>query len=184
MDEDRPQIVEYVVPGSSKIIKTEGDQVLLSVHILKRFKDHFIRKVNKMKLTVREVKIDKENYVDANERKNQLEEALKKNKETLLSWCNTHFSEVFKAWAHLKALRVHVESILRFGIPPDYVTVIIKPSKPSSEKNLRKRLDERFAEYGSVHIADKGNEDIPGFNATEKFYPYVNLEMDLNYTRD
>ena len=78
--EERPQVVEYVVPGSSRPIKTEGDQILLAVNILKRFKDDFIRKVNKMKLTVREVKIDKESYVDGNERKNQLENDLRRQR--------------------------------------------------------------------------------------------------------
>lgn len=181
--EERPQVVEYVVPGSSRAIKTEGDQTLLAVNILKRFKDDFIRKVNKMKLTVREVKIDKESYVDGNERKNQLENDLRRQRETLSTWCQTHFSEAFKAWAHLKALRVHVESILRFGIPPDYVTAIIKLHKPGFEKKLRQKLEETFSEYGSVHIQDK-NDDVPGFSSAEKFYPYVYLEMDLNYSKD
>jgi V-type H+-transporting ATPase subunit C len=36
------------------------------------------------------------------------------------------FSDTFQAWVHLKALRVHVESVLRYGLPPDFVSAAIK----------------------------------------------------------
>lgn len=44
----------------------------------------------------------------------------------MYQWCQTNFTEVFIAWAHLKALRIHVESILRFGLPADYVGAVVK----------------------------------------------------------
>jgi len=83
----------------------------------------------------------------------------------------------------LKALRVHVESILRFGLPADYVGAVIKPAKISLEKKLRAALEVPFAQHGSVHMQDVKDE-IAGFSTNEKFYPYVYLEMDLNYCKE
>jgi V-type H+-transporting ATPase subunit C len=36
------------------------------------------------------------------------------------------FSDTFQAWTHLKALRIFVESVLRYGLPPEFVSAVIK----------------------------------------------------------
>jgi hypothetical protein len=33
----------------------------------------------------------------------------------LIRYCRTNFAEAFVAWIHLKAIRVFVESVLRYG---------------------------------------------------------------------
>jgi V-type H+-transporting ATPase subunit C len=37
--------------------------------------------------------------------------------EQLTQWCRQNFAEAFIAWAHLKAIRLFVESVLRYGLP-------------------------------------------------------------------
>jgi hypothetical protein len=37
-----------------------------------------------------------------------------------------NFGEVFSAWMHLKMLRLHVESILRYGLPPTFLSCILQ----------------------------------------------------------
>jgi len=181
-DRGRPSVVAYVVPGSCKRISEEGDQCLLRVHLLRAFKDLFKQEAAKHHVTVREVKIDTENK-SGEEKYNDLKKELSGKKNRLFQWCQTNFTEVFTAWAHLKALRIHVESILRFGLPADYVGAVIKPHKISHEKKLRGALEVPFAQHGSVHMQDM-KDDIPGFSSNEKFYPYVYLEMDLNYCKE
>ena len=44
----------------------------------------------------------------------------------ILRWCKTNLSEAFIAWTHLKALRVHAESILTYGLPVNYRAMLIK----------------------------------------------------------
>lgn len=46
----------------------------------------------------------------------------------LFRLARTNFGEVFSAWVHLKALRVFVESVLRYGLPPDFTAVSIAVS--------------------------------------------------------
>jgi V-type H+-transporting ATPase subunit C len=36
------------------------------------------------------------------------------------------FADIFQAWTHLKALRIFVESVLRYGLPPDFISAVIK----------------------------------------------------------
>ncbi len=39
---------------------------------------------------------------------------------------NTNFGEVFAAWIHVKVLRLHVESILHYGLPPTFLSVVLE----------------------------------------------------------
>mmetsp|Transcript_38665 Transcript_38665/g.66381 ORF Transcript_38665/g.66381 Transcript_38665/m.66381 type:complete len:354 (-) Transcript_38665:225-1286(-) len=130
----RPSVIEYVVPGSLKRVSEEGDQCLLCVTLLKSFKELFKQEASKHHVTVREVKIDKENYKSGNEKYQEMKKEMKEKQSKLFQWCQANFTEVFVAWTHLKCLRVHVESILRFGLPPEFVAAVLKPVKISQEK--------------------------------------------------
>lgn len=44
----------------------------------------------------------------------------------LVRLCKANFGEVFAAWMHVKALRVFVESVLRYGLPPDFQPMVVK----------------------------------------------------------
>lgn len=44
----------------------------------------------------------------------------------LLRLCKTNFGEVFSAWIHIKAQRVFIDAVLRYGLPPDFRGMLIK----------------------------------------------------------
>ena len=44
----------------------------------------------------------------------------------LLRLSRTNFSEAFQVLIHLKVVRLFVESVLRYGLPAEYVGVVIK----------------------------------------------------------
>ena len=48
-------------------------------------------------------------------------------------WCISYFSEAYRAWIHLKTIRVFVESVLRYGLPPKMVAMLIKPGRHEGE---------------------------------------------------
>ena len=64
----------------------------------------------------------------------------------LLDWCKTAYSEVFGSWMHLVAVRLFVESILRYGLPPSFVPVVVKPHARTlaHPKALRGMLADQF----------------------------------------
>jgi len=51
-------------------------------------------------------------------------------------------------WIHLKALRLFVESVLRYGLPVNFQAAIIKPQKKGS-KRLRETLDNLYSHLNS-----------------------------------
>lgn len=44
----------------------------------------------------------------------------------LLRLSRTNFSEAYQLLVHLKAVRVFVESVLRYGLPAEYSGVVVK----------------------------------------------------------
>lgn len=104
----------------------------------------------------------------------------------------TNFGEVFQAWTHLKSLRVFVESVLRYGLPPDFVGFTIKP-KPKQDKKI---LDILTAQYGYLggspnnrhghggQTEETSAEDaaVLGFNDKD-YRPFVYFTLRLDIER-
>lgn len=52
---------------------------------------------------------------------------LKQARTTAVRWCKAHFGEVYSAWLHLKVIQAFVESVLRYGLPVDFVSFFVQP---------------------------------------------------------
>ncbi|XP_036288465.1 V-type proton ATPase subunit C 2 isoform X2 [Pipistrellus kuhlii] len=101
----------------------------------------------------------------------------------LLRWLKVNFSEAFIAWVHLKALRVFVESVLRYGLPVNFQAVLLQPHKKSSTKRLREVLNSVFRHLDEVAAASMLDAavDIPGLQLNNQdYYPYVYFRIDLS----
>ncbi|NWH75353.1 VATC2 ATPase, partial [Piaya cayana] len=100
----------------------------------------------------------------------------------LLRWLKVNFSEAFVAWIHVKALRVFVESVLRYGLPVNFQAMLLQPNK-KSVKRLRDVLNVVFKhldEVAAASIMDPGM-DIPGLQlSNQEYYPYVYFKIDLS----
>lgn len=57
--------------------------------------------------------------------------------------------QAFSAWIHICAIRLFVESILRYGLPPRFLAVLMKPS-PKGVSKLRKALASTFGSKGEL----------------------------------
>lgn len=51
-------------------------------------------------------------------------------KTELLRLARTNFSEAFQTLVHLKVVRLFVESVLRYGLPANYVGIVVKVPPP------------------------------------------------------
>ncbi|NXM79021.1 VATC2 ATPase, partial [Serilophus lunatus] len=100
----------------------------------------------------------------------------------LLRWLKVNFSEAFVAWIHVKALRVFVESVLRYGLPVNFQAMLLQPNR-KSVKRLRDVLNVVFKhldEVAAASIMDPG-VDIPGLQlSNQEYYPYVYFKIDLS----
>lgn len=118
--------------------------------------------------------------------------------------CRRKYSQLFSIWMHLKvcvdwvrtnlgpgadessrvlqAIRVFVESVLRYGLPVNFVCALLQPVKDSDSK-LHSALSKEFADnsfddfMGGGDLGDFGAAAAMGggFGADEDFYPYIFL---------
>jgi V-type H+-transporting ATPase subunit C len=77
----------------------------------------------------------------------------------LVRWIKVNFSEAFTAWIHVKALRVFVESVLRYGLPVNFQAVLMHPNKKSM-KRLREVLNQMYAHLDSSGSSNPKNADV------------------------
>ncbi|KAJ1929923.1 Vacuolar ATP synthase subunit C [Tieghemiomyces parasiticus] len=137
-------LTQMVVPRSSREIATDNDYTLYGVTVFQRVAEEFGAKCRDHKYIVRDFRFDPDQ--EQNDR-SALLAAQSEEKElqtTLTQWAHASFGEAFASWIHIKALRVFVESVLRYGLPPDFIAALIKP-KPKTEMKLRDSLVARYA---------------------------------------
>lgn len=90
------------------------------------------------------------------------------------------FGEAYIAWVHTKALRLFVESVLRYGLPVNFVTILLKP-KPKHYSKLRTTLGATYAHLDAN--ASQGDVEIPSMAIASEigaYYPYVNVDVRLS----
>lgn len=104
----------------------------------------------------------------------ELESKIKKLSKSLSTRCYLLFSELYIACLHLKVMRVYIDGVLRFGIPPMFVMSIIEPGK-GYEKKVIDNLTKQFTEPG--HEDMYGNKEKIG--DTEDFFPFVIMYLSI-----
>jgi len=170
------RLTQYVVPRSSVCLLEEADACLFRVVLFKRMADAFKTAASDAGFQVREWVAPVEGETSMEQRKETLERELAAKKAELLDWCKTAYSEVFGSWMHLVAVRLFVESILRYGLPPSFVPVVVKPHARTlaHPKALRGMLADQF---GRSQVHWKDDEDAaPG---AEEAYPYVSFTLNM-----
>jgi V-type H+-transporting ATPase subunit C len=101
----------------------------------------------------------------------------------LIRWCTTTYTEIFSAWLHLKAVRLYVESVLRYGLPFSAQAALLEPHR-GKERQLRDVLKNLYGQRLAGNNAaltqqlDPNEPDISGLGAD--FYPYVYLPLNIS----
>ncbi|KAG0697161.1 ATPase V1 complex subunit C [Suillus ampliporus] len=130
------RLANMVVPRSSSPITSDSEYTLFGVVIFKRVHDEFVQKCRENKFIVRDFVYSEEQIAKQEE---ELEIADTTEKELwteLLRLSRTNFSESFQILVHLKILRLFVESVLRYGLPANYVGLAIRPEPKYTKKTL------------------------------------------------
>ncbi|XP_068421269.1 V-type proton ATPase subunit C 2 [Eschrichtius robustus] len=173
---------DMVVPRSTKLIAEDNEGGLFTVTLFRKVIDDFKTKAKENKFTVREFYYDEKEIKREREEMTRLLLDKKQQYGPLLRWLKVNFSEAFIAWIHIKALRVFVESVLRYGLPVNFQAVLLQPHKKSSTKRLREVLNSVFRhldEVAATSILDASVE-IPGLQlSNQDYFPYVYFHIDL-----
>ncbi|XP_061804979.1 V-type proton ATPase subunit C 1-A-like [Nerophis lumbriciformis] len=174
-------LAEMVVPRSSNLLFEDNDSGLFSVTLFLKAIDDFKHKARENKFSVRDFQYNEGEMKADKEEMTRLSTDKKKQFGPLVRWLKVNFSEAFIAWIHIKALRVFVESVLRYGLPVNFQAMLLQPSKKTTKK-LREVLNELYKHLDSsaAAIIDSAM-DIPGLNLSQQeYYPYVYYKIDCN----
>ncbi|CCI43247.1 unnamed protein product [Albugo candida] len=178
-----------VVPNSSRKIYAEGDTMLYTVTILKGkyqrghvdpagdfeqgsvvdYVEDFKSRAREKRFIVREFNFDSTSHASNEEAISQLEAEVDRLRIGLIRWCKAHFGETFIAWMHIKVIRVFVESVLRYGLPVNFVVILYHPHH-GKEKKLKNALNKKYAYLQPKQFSEM---EESGSGTAQEFYSYV-----------
>ncbi|XP_058054144.1 V-type proton ATPase subunit C [Anopheles bellator] len=177
------KITDMIVPRSSQTITQDPDYALCSVTLFKKVVDEFKLHARERKFVVREFVYNEEELAAGKNEITKLVTDKKKQYGTLVRWLKVNFSECFCAWVHVKALRVFVESVLRYGLPVNFQAILIHPNKKST-KRLRDVLQQLYGHLDGSAGSSGGNADnvdIPGLGfGQSEYFPYVYYKLNID----
>ncbi|KAF2967166.1 hypothetical protein GQX73_g6356 [Xylaria multiplex] len=140
-------LAERVVPRSAVELAHDDEFVLYAVTTFKKNGADFQQKCREQKWTPRQYK-----YVEGGkeEEKRELERVAREEKKVwgeALRMVHTGWSESVMIWAHVMALRVFVESVLRYGLPLEFVPALVV-TNPKLAKKVKTALDTAYSYLG------------------------------------
>merc|ERR1719384_1588975 len=103
----------------------------------------------------------------------KLEEDCKRHFDLVKALYKAAWSDTIVSWVHLKAMRIYVESVLRYGMPPRFSAFIVPP-KPTALPVARKSL---AAILGQGQPGAFGGDQKGDGDDDDDFYPYVSLSL-------
>ena len=180
---------DFVVPRSSAIVTEDSDYVAFSVVVFRRIVDDFKASARAKGFQAKDVagtefggeEDPAEDVGIAHTRTDEeatlqkIRNEVEKKRESLNRWCSVSYAEAFSSWIHVTAIRLFVESILRYGLPPQFLPVLIKPNT-KYESQLRKILSSNFAAIGGEHFTEGG---AGGHAGGEELFPFVSFTLSI-----
>lgn len=177
------KLTDMIVPRSSQLITQDQDFGLFNVTLFKKVVDEFKLHAREKKFVVRDFTYNEEELAAGKNEITKLVTDKKKQFGPLVRWLKVNFSECYCAWIHVKALRVFVESVLRYGLPVNFQAILIHPNK-KNQKRLRDVLNQLYGHLdGSAAGSSAGadNVDIPGLGfGQSEYYPYVFYKLGID----
>ncbi|KAJ3127310.1 Vacuolar ATP synthase subunit C [Nowakowskiella sp. JEL0407] len=176
-------LTQMIVPRSSQKIAEDDEYGLFTVTLFQRVVDEFTTKCREKKFIVRDFKWDEARMKEEKKQMADTDASEKELWSTVLRLCKTNFGEVFSCWIHIKALRVYVESVLRYGLPPDFQPILIK-TKPRQDKKVFDTLIAHYSKLGgAANSSGKTDEHIDEnlqiLLGDKEYTPFVFYKINL-----
>lgn len=170
-----------VVPGSAFKIHTEGESSLYGITVLKGMYQcgyyegedfvtgTFVDYIEPFKHAAREKRFTVRDFVfdpaKAGGVETQIEQAkweVQQTLTTIIRWCRAHFGEVYAGWIHLKVIRGFVESVLRYGLPVDFLATFVEPlakKDKAAQKSLTNGISTMREDLRPIKLDAEDDDD-------------------------
>lgn len=170
-------LTKFVVPRSANLIASDAEYLLYGVTLFKKFELEFLAKAREEKWIPRDFE-----YSDAaiEQMKNEFDIAQKEEyslKNDLSRLANVAYADITKCWIHIKYLRAFVESVLRYGLPPEFYCFALK--FPDG-KNIEKGKQECVEKYGYLGGNAFSKDNNGKVLKDSSLHEYANL-VDTDY---
>jgi V-type H+-transporting ATPase subunit C len=120
------ELSPMVVPRSAIKLAADDEFNLFAVTTFKKHSNDFVHKCREKRWTPREYKYKEGGKEEEAKEAEQLAKDEKKLWGEALRLGRTGYSESAMLWIHVLALRVFVETVLRYGLPLDFVCGIVQ----------------------------------------------------------
>lgn len=119
-------LAPMVVPRSANEIASDDEFTLLTVVTFKKHAAEFVHKCREKRWTPRDYKYKEGGKEEEAREVDRLEKDERKLWGESLRLGRTGYSESAMIWIHVLALRVFVETVLRYGLPLDFVCGLVQ----------------------------------------------------------
>lgn len=123
-------LAPMVVPRSATEVAEDDEFTLFSVVVFKKHSAEFVHKIREKRWTPRDYKYKEGGKEEEAKEVNKLEKDERKLWGEALRLARTGYSESAMIWIHVLALRVFVETVLRYGLPLDFVCGLVQVRTP------------------------------------------------------
>lgn len=176
------RLAEFVVPMSAMKFQGLDDKdgnSLWRVVMFRSAIENFKKGCREKRYVVRDFEYSKETFEKLKVQRDKVDEDLDKQQKLITSLYQAAWSDVLIAWMHVKAMRVFVESVLRFGMPASFACFMLRP-KAASQVAARKALADILGKTGSGISGPYGGaskEKQADEEQGEEYYPYVSFSF-------
>lgn len=165
-------LTDFVIPRSASVVAKDAEYVLYTVTLFKKYQVDFIAAAREHKWHPRTDFVYSEENLNELRKEFDLTKATEsKSKNDLIRLAKTAYSDIFSAWFHIKAIRIYVESVLRYGLPPQFDSYVIR-FEGSNVNNVDRAKKELISKFGYL-----GGD---GFSESSNLHEYASL-VDSDY---
>lgn len=178
-----------IVPRSAFLISEDSEFSLYGLAVFKKHAAELSHKAREKRYVPREA-VFTENLAsqEASETKSA-EELTDKLWGEVLRLARTAYSDLVSAWIHVKTLRVFVESVLRYGLPLDFVAGVFVGKSSKGILKVKDTLEGKYAYLGGNaygkdkkgKILRKDEASVAEFTAGsgESYTPFVEYVFEV-----
>lgn len=167
------KLTEFVIPRSAQNIAQDSEYTLFTVTLFKKYVNEFITAAREQKWHPRtDFVYSEENLNELRKEFDLTRAAEAKTKNDVIRLAKTAYSDIFSSWFHIKAIRIYVESVLRYGLPPQFDSYSIRFVGSNPEQQAQKAKKELISKFGYL-----GGD---GFSEGSNLHEYASL-VDSEY---
>ncbi|KAF2260830.1 vacuolar ATP synthase subunit C [Lojkania enalia] len=140
-------LAPMVVPRSANELASDDEFTLFAVVVFKKHSAEFVHKARERKWTPRDFKYKEGGKEEEYREIEKLDKDAQKLWGEALRLGRTGYSDSAMIWIHVLALRVFVETVLRYGLPLDFVCGLVQTT-PKAAKKVKSNLDAQYSYLG------------------------------------